>query len=200
MASQSYKCWVAALGLLAIVGTAAAMTPLGTEFTYQGQLKLGGVPLNDSADFEFTLWDADTAGNRIGSLVAVNNVIVVGGLFTVELGIGLSNPSDPLHVLSTATRSARLENTALSGTRYALWAESDSTSGRGVYSELTPLLVEAVNALRAEKDAEIAILRTEKNQEIDALHAENDALRARLDSLERLLNARHTRIQRSNTR
>ena len=38
------------------------------------------------------------------------------------------------------------------------------------YSKMTPLLVEAVNALRAEKDAEI------------------DALRSRLDSLERIVN------------
>ncbi len=52
------------------------------------------------------------------------------------------------------------------------------------YSRLTPLLVEAVNALRVENDARIDALRAE----IDALHAENDALRARLDSLERLVN------------
>jgi hypothetical protein len=41
------------------------------------------------------------------------------------------------------------------------------------YSKLAPLLVEAVNALRAEKDAEIATFRSE-----------NAELRARLDRLE----------------
>ena len=34
------------------------------------------------------------------------------------------------------------------------------------YSKMTPLLVEAVNALRSEKDAEISELRTEKDAEI----------------------------------
>jgi hypothetical protein len=44
------------------------------------------------------------------------------------------------------------------------------------YSMLSPLLVEAVNALRVEKDAEIAELRDE-----------NDALRERLEHIERML-------------
>ena len=44
------------------------------------------------------------------------------------------------------------------------------------YSKLTPLLVEAINALRAEKDAEIELLR-----------ADNDILRARIDALEQLV-------------
>jgi hypothetical protein len=44
------------------------------------------------------------------------------------------------------------------------------------YSKVTPLLVEAIKSLRAEKDAEI-----------DALRAENAELRARIDALETLV-------------
>jgi hypothetical protein len=44
------------------------------------------------------------------------------------------------------------------------------------YSKMTPLLVEAVNALRVEKNSEIIALRTE-----------NESLRDRLASLERIV-------------
>jgi len=50
------------------------------------------------------------------------------------------------------------------------------------YSKMTPLLVEAVNALRAEKDAEIETL----HQDLDTLRTQNQALQDRLDRLESL--------------
>jgi hypothetical protein len=54
-----------------------------------------------------------------------------------NVAIGLTNPSYPLHVRGDDVRTIYADNTAAAGTRYALWGESDSTSGRGVYGTVS---------------------------------------------------------------
>ena len=71
-------------GLL-LPNVAQAQEPIGTAFTYQGQLKQDGLPVNGTADFEFTLWDAESGGSDLNDPIAVNGVTVANGLFTVEL-------------------------------------------------------------------------------------------------------------------
>lgn len=75
---------LAACGFLSL--SAARGDDVGTAFTYQGQLKQGGVPVNDTCDFEFGLWDDPTAGGQVGnSPQSKLGVSVTNGLFAVTL-------------------------------------------------------------------------------------------------------------------
>lgn len=59
--------------------------PLATAFTYQGQLKDGGVPANGHYDFLFRVYEAESGGSQVSGDVGVSAVLVEDGLFTVEL-------------------------------------------------------------------------------------------------------------------
>jgi hypothetical protein len=67
---------------------APAQTPLGTAFTYQGQLQNSGSPENGSCDLQFKLFDAASGGNQIGATITDTSVAIVNGLFTVALDFG----------------------------------------------------------------------------------------------------------------
>ena len=56
---------------------------VGTGFTYQGQLKQSTAPFSGNCDFQFTLWDAPTAGSQVTDGVSKPNVAVNRGVFTV---------------------------------------------------------------------------------------------------------------------
>jgi len=68
--------------------TLNAQTPVGTAFTYQGQLKDDGQPVTNTCDFDLRLYDAATGGGQIGSTVNTNGVDVVNGLFIVSVDFG----------------------------------------------------------------------------------------------------------------
>lgn len=59
-----------------------------TEFTYQGRLLSGAVPADGSHDFEFSLWDGDSGGNQIGTIITLTQVNVNNGVFSVRLDFG----------------------------------------------------------------------------------------------------------------
>lgn len=67
--------------------TGLAQMPVGTAFTYQGQLKEGGLPFTGSANLRFQLYDADAGGMLVGTN-SVPNVPINNGLFTVTLDFG----------------------------------------------------------------------------------------------------------------
>ena len=64
------------------------MVPVGSAFTYQGQLIQDGVPGNGQYDFQFRLYDAPTGGNQVGGAIDMADQTVTNGLFTVSLDFG----------------------------------------------------------------------------------------------------------------
>ncbi|HEY77131.1 MAG TPA: hypothetical protein G4O00_13315 [Thermoflexia bacterium] len=69
-------------------GAVSSQATTGTAFTYQGQLKENGFPVNGTCDFQFSLYDADGGGTQIGTTETKTNVQVNDGLFTVQLDFG----------------------------------------------------------------------------------------------------------------
>jgi hypothetical protein len=84
MRNQRSIC-LSALLLIVLVGAVSAQS---TEFTYQGSLSNAGAPANGGYDFEFLLFDAVSGGSQLGSTIALNNVAVANGTFTVKLNFG----------------------------------------------------------------------------------------------------------------
>lgn len=62
--------------------------PLGSAITYQGRLSDAGVPVNGTYDFQFTLYNALTAGSQVGIQVEIGDLPVTDGYFTAQLDFG----------------------------------------------------------------------------------------------------------------
>ena len=96
---------------------AHAQVPVGTDFTYQGQIGSAGAPLDGTADFRFRLFDAISGGNQIGATVSRDAVTVADGLFTLRLDFGADAFDGDARWLQVAVRSP---------------------SGTGTFTTLTP--------------------------------------------------------------
>jgi hypothetical protein len=92
-------------GLLAVPTILHAQVPAGTGFTYQGQLKMLGEPVDDTADFVVYLYDALAGGSQVGSSAPAYGVLVVDGLFTIELDFGAGVFEGDARWLEIAVRS-----------------------------------------------------------------------------------------------
>ncbi|MEE9295740.1 MAG: hypothetical protein V3W34_12360 [Phycisphaerae bacterium] len=65
----------------------ALAEPVGTAFTYQGELTLIDKPVDGDCDFEFTLFDDPILGDQVGQALTPT-VGIVDGRFTVPLDFG----------------------------------------------------------------------------------------------------------------
>lgn len=90
--------------LPATVGAAPAAA-LGTDFTYQGQLKKDGAPVNGTCDLQFGLWNAASGGAQIGTTQTRTNVPVSNGYFTIpDLDFGAAAFQGDARWLAVAVR------------------------------------------------------------------------------------------------
>ncbi|UCC29651.1 MAG: hypothetical protein JSU86_15780 [Phycisphaerales bacterium] len=106
--------------------------PIGTAFTYQGQLKEGGVPANGQYDFVFRLFDAASGPAQVGSDVPINNWPVSNGLFTVELDFGVDAFSGQARWLEIAVGPPGGSLTTLAP-RHKVTATPYSIQTRGIF-------------------------------------------------------------------
>jgi hypothetical protein len=80
---------VATLAWLAFLDAPhSAVFAQGAAFTYQGRLTVDGTAAAGSYDFQFTVYDAQEAGNAQSLTVFRTGVAVSNGLFTVTLDFG----------------------------------------------------------------------------------------------------------------
>jgi len=78
-----------------------------TAFTYQGQLKQGGVPADGLYDFHFSLWNdarSTDVRDQIGTTLTLASQSVVNGLFTVKLDFGMDAFPGDARFLDIAVR------------------------------------------------------------------------------------------------
>jgi endosialidase-like protein len=75
---------------LMLVGVAPDALAQSTAFSYQGKLSDAGSPANGNYDFQFKVFDTATVGTgtQQGSTVAVSNLTVTNGVFSVTLDFG----------------------------------------------------------------------------------------------------------------
>ncbi len=99
--------------------------PVGSAFSYQGLLKLGGQPYTGTCDFNFKLYDQSSVpGNQIGATETDTGVSVSKGLFTVVL-----NASSQFNPAGT---------NAFKGDMRWLEIAVRCPAGSGIYTTLAP--------------------------------------------------------------
>jgi hypothetical protein len=107
---------------------------VGTGFTYQGQLEVGGEPVSADCEMAFRLYDGASGGNQV-SYAVTHTVPVSDGLFTVVLNFGSGAFDGGARWLGIQVQCpgdaayADLGRQALTAAPYALYATSAPWNG-----------------------------------------------------------------------
>lgn len=134
------------IGVICTSGASRQMAPeapLSTKFTYQGQLRDAGGPLNATCDLQFSLWDAQVGGAQVGTPIPLEGVVLQDGLFTASLDFGPAVFQGDARWLEVAVSCppgsgyVMLERQELTASPYALYAPAAPWSGlAGVPADL----------------------------------------------------------------
>lgn len=185
--------YAAPLALALLAGSANAQA-LGTQFTYQGQLNVGGVPAaGGTADLRFRVYDAASGGLQQGATLVANNITIqVDGRFVTELDFGASvsganarwieidvrRPAGSANAFVTLTPRQRLNPTpnasfASSAASATTAANANALSGQNgaFYQNASNLNAGTV----AEARLPASVMRTNTNQTVTSANTFNNA-------------------------
>lgn len=117
--------------------------PVGTAFTYQGQLKDAGQPANGSYDLLFSLYNVRTDGTPVVEDVPIDDWAISNGLFSVQLDFRNGTFTGQALWLEVAVRPGASEERytvlsprqAVTPAPYALYALSGPESTGGFWAE-----------------------------------------------------------------
>lgn len=119
----------------------ATAIAMGTAFTYQGRLHVGGDPAEGPYDVQFMLFDDAAAGTQVGPTLEADDLGIVGGYFTVSLDFGANVFEGSNRWLEIRVRPATSTNPddyvalsprhAITPTPYALYAKSGTPGPQG---------------------------------------------------------------------
>ncbi len=76
-----------------------------SAFTYQGRLKLAGVPVTNTCDFKVSLWNAQNGGTQLAGPLDLLNIAVDKGLFVISPDFGFDLWDGADRFLQIAVRS-----------------------------------------------------------------------------------------------
>jgi hypothetical protein len=118
-----------------------ATVALGAGFTYQGQLKSSGAPVNGACDIAFRVYNAAASGTQAGSALT-QTVAITDGLFTTALDFGAGVFDGNARWLDMQVRCpAGAGSFTLLTPRQALSAAPYALALPGVYQQQSPFFV-----------------------------------------------------------
>jgi len=130
MSIQSTSLWLLTAATVAFFTTVAstAIAVVDPGFSYQGELRLSGAPVDGDHDFRFRLYVDESSGTAIGPTLALDNVPVSDGVFSVFLDFGAAPLASQPRFLEIDVRTSGIgafqtlvPRTRLATTPYA-WA------------------------------------------------------------------------------